>query len=120
MTEILFPWPPAELSPNARCHWAKKARIIKKYRADCFYLTKAAKAKAGEGAILLDVVFYPPTPRSRDMDNMIASVKALLDGLADALGVNDSRFSITYAKGDRLGGKVSVRFPECSTTNMSK
>lgn len=29
------------------------------------------------------------------MDNLIASMKPALDGIADALGVNDSRFQLT-------------------------
>lgn len=110
MTEIVFDWPPKELSPNARVHWGKKYRATKKYRRDCCYLAKSAGAKVtGDGQIHLEVRFFPPSKQRRDMDNMIASIKALLDGLADALGVNDSRFSITYALGDRLGAKVSVK-----------
>lgn len=41
--------------------------------------------------------FLPPDRRRRDMDNLLASCKGLLDGIADALGVDDSRFAITLA-----------------------
>ena len=96
MISVRFPWPPKELSPNARVHWTKKARKAKQYRADCYLLAKAAKARVagGDMPVLLAVEFWPQTNRKRDEDNLIASCKSLFDGLADALGVNDSRFRI--------------------------
>jgi len=43
-----------------------------------------------------DVVltFSPPDKRRYDDDNLIARCKAYLDGIADALGVDDSRFRL--------------------------
>jgi crossover junction endodeoxyribonuclease RusA len=36
--------------------------------------------------------FCPPDKRKRDLDNLLARMKAGLDGLADALGVDDTIF----------------------------
>jgi len=44
------------------------------------------------------------------MDNIIAATKALRDGLMDALGVDDSRFVVTYEMGEPIkGGAVMVQ-----------
>ena len=35
--QINLPWPPRELSPNARVHWAKKAKAAKAYKKEQAY-----------------------------------------------------------------------------------
>jgi hypothetical protein len=40
-----LPWPPKELSPNARVHWAKKSKAAKAYRLQCGLMTKASNVK---------------------------------------------------------------------------
>lgn len=43
------------------------------------------------------------------MDNCIAAMKAGLDGLADVLGVDDSRWELAATMGEpRKGGAVAV------------
>lgn len=109
MSTVTFPWPPRELSPNRRCHWARKAKAAKAYRLDCFYLAKEARVKApAEGPISLRIEFVPPDRRGRDLDNMLASIKSGLDGLAEALGVNDKRFTLALSVADGIGGMVRV------------
>ena len=100
-TAIILPWPPAGLSPNARLHWSRKAKLAKAYRADCHWLDRHAEPDApADGPIPVRITFCPKDRRKRDIDNMLASFKAGLDGVADALGVNDSRFEITICRGD--------------------
>lgn len=105
---MIFPWPPVELSPNARIHWAAKSRATKKYRTTCGWIAKEANIKAPEGQIHIKLTFCPPDNRKRDRDNMISSIKALFDGLADALGVNDRQFRPTYEYSTDRTGKVIV------------
>lgn len=109
---IVLPWPPKELSPNARVHWAKKSKAAKQYRAECYLLTKKAGIAAPDGdEILFALEFVPPDRRKRDDDNLLASCKALRDGVADALGIDDNRF-ITQLRISRetvKGGEVRVR-----------
>jgi crossover junction endodeoxyribonuclease RusA len=55
------------------------------------------------------MTFCPPDKRRRDRDNLIASMKAATDGIADALGTDDSKFIVTYAMGSPVkGGSVEV------------
>jgi crossover junction endodeoxyribonuclease RusA len=56
----------------------------------------------------LTLTFYAPTKRAFDLDNALARIKSGLDGLADVLGVDDSRWSLTIRKGDTVGGFVRV------------
>lgn len=116
--EVTFPWPSKELSPNARVHWAVLAKAKKAYRIACFALAKQAKVtEPGTGFIRIEMTFYPPTRRDRDDDNLVASMKAGLDGLADAMGVNDKRFKIKPPRmSEQLGGMVKVQISHMEET----
>lgn len=107
---ITLNWPPIELSPNSRFHWAIKARRAKAYREAAGWATKAAKEKVeGEGMIDLHITFYPPSKRRHDLDNCLASIKSGLDGIADGLGVNDRRFRLRIEMGAVIkGGEVRI------------
>lgn len=104
-------WPPKGLSPNARLHPLRKHAIGAKYRSDCCYLAKSENAHNAvwpDGKLPVEIVFHPPTKHKRDLDNMIASFKAGQDGVADAMGVDDSRFVPTYHVGEVIkGGAVT-------------
>jgi crossover junction endodeoxyribonuclease RusA len=112
MNTVVLPWPPKELSPNARLHWAALSRVKKAYRTACWLQARKAGISAETllGADEADVhlVFYPPDKRNRDADNMLASMKAGLDGLADALKVDDNIFRVTFDVSDDIGGMVKV------------
>ena len=104
-----LPWPPKELSPKARLHWAKLAKAKKAYRAECAYLAIAQGIRKVEADKLhLSLTFFAPTRRAYDLDNALARMKAGLDGLADVLGVDGSKWSLRIARGDRTGGSVVV------------
>jgi crossover junction endodeoxyribonuclease RusA len=105
-----LPYPPKELSPNRPMHWAKKAKAKKEYRMTCWILALEAKIKApgGDGKIEILITFYPPDKRHRDADNMVASIKSGLDGLADAMKINDKRFLPTFKFCEEPLGKVIV------------
>ena len=62
-----------------------------------------------DGKIPLTITFYPPDKRHRDADNMVASIKAGLDGVADALKVNDRRFLPTFVFSEEIKGMVTVQ-----------
>ncbi|GAB3484351.1 RusA family crossover junction endodeoxyribonuclease [Azotobacter salinestris] len=111
MIELELPWPPKELSPNARVHWAKRGKVAKAYRAACHLLAKKAGLLAPAGRALLMLEFVPPDRRRRDDDNMLASFKAGRDGLAEALGIDDSRFvtQLRVSQETATGGVVRVR-----------
>ena len=123
MTQLEFPFPPRELNPNARVHWAKKAKVAKNYRATTYILCRKADiALPGTlGKLHLWIDFYPPDKRQRDADNLLGAMKAGIDGLAEYYRINDNRFIFHPWLKDEVieGGCVKVRIttgPECSTT----
>lgn len=109
-TTLIMPWPALrELSPNWRGHWSGKAKAKKKLRA----AWAAAALEQGVRRMLVPALavrleFVPPDMRARDLDNLLASCKAGLDGLADVLGVDDSKWSIAISKAVEKGGFVRV------------
>ena len=95
---ITLPWPDKILSPNARPHWAAKAKAVKNARELACYTTIAAgcnreKFAGYTGKIILMITFYPKTARIPDDDNCLSSFKAYRDGISDAIGIDDKYFS---------------------------
>jgi crossover junction endodeoxyribonuclease RusA len=106
---IVLPWPPKELSPNARVHFRAKAAAVKAYRETAYWLAKAKPLAMPEGSIALRFDFHPPDKRRRDLDNMLASIKAGVDGIADAHEVDDQRFGFWLSReAPCKGGKIVV------------
>ena len=108
---IILPWPPSGLSPNARLHWAKLSKLKKQYRNVCAGHARIQGARAISAAKLhLILEFVPPTRRAFDLDNALARMKSGLDGLADVLKVDDSHWDITIRKAPAgtIGGFVLV------------
>ena len=108
---IILPWPPTGLSPNARLHWAKLARLKKQYRAVCAGQARIHGARAIKAdALHITVEFVPPTRRAFDLDNALARMKSGFDGLADVLGVDDAHWVWTMRKAPAgtVGGFVRV------------
>ena len=110
MIRVALPWPPQPLWPNRRAHWRKKSAVAKTYRAAAFYLCKSAVGLIPEGGpIQCSITFHPPDARRRDWDNMLAAIKSGLDGIAQAYGIDDSRFRPGLMVGDTVThGMVEV------------
>lgn len=113
---IELPWPPKECNPNSRAHWAKAAKAKASYRDACFFETRrqiGSSLPAREGYSLW-ITFYAPDRRRRDDDNVLASFKSGRDGIASALGVDDSKFrQLPYLHTEtRKGGLVKVVITE--------
>lgn len=99
-----LPFPPSQLSPNARIHWRMKHRIGKQYKSQCHLLAKSVLLKSSYRSMQLrehiddgDKVhlwleFFPPDRRARDDDNLEAAFKHGRDGIAAALLVDDRHF----------------------------
>ena len=112
--KLELPWPPKELSPNARLHWRKLAKAKKAYRAECGYLaTEQGARRMTAGKLHLSLTFFAPTRRAYDLDNALARMKSGLDGLADVLGVDDKHWSLSIQRGDTTGGRVLVEVTPC-------
>ncbi len=112
---IDLPWPDSKLSPNARIHWAQKAKIAASHR-QCAYVSCLAKSRRDyRDALKLSnnlramITFYPPDRRKRDLDNLHASCKFYLDGIAQAFGFDDSKIKwVNCAWGNDLALRVIV------------
>ena len=89
---ISLPFPPSSLSGHAKGNWYGKSSVTKKWRQMACEAAKAAGYIVPEdGDISVHVTFYPPDRRG-DRVNFPNRCKPIFDGIADALGVNDSRF----------------------------
>jgi len=107
---IKLPWPPTGLSPNARNHWAKLAKLKKTYREACAWQAIAQGVRPMQASALhLTITFVPPTRRAFDLDNALARIKSGLDGVADVLKVDDKHWSLTIRKGEIVGGFVEIQ-----------
>jgi hypothetical protein len=101
---IMLPWPDKKLSPNARVHPLALYRAKKKAKGDARLETlafvSAVQARFGRGwwhscpRLRVSIAATPKDNRRRDEDNLQASLKAALDGIADALGIDDHKFRI--------------------------
>ena len=95
---LTLPWPDADLSQNARVHWAPRARAVKKARDYGWGMTLAAMGPLGIKRatwgfpITAEYTFHPEIDRKRDDDGLIGRMKSYRDGMARALGVDDNSF----------------------------
>jgi crossover junction endodeoxyribonuclease RusA len=109
-TTYVLPFPPRELSPNARLHWRALDRAKKAYKAECGWcLFQCPVPELPEGRIALTITISPPDKRRRDRDNMQHGLKYGLDQLAQHLGVDDYLFDPSYKFGEPVkGGGVVI------------
>lgn len=109
--ELVLPWPNSRLSPNSRTHWRRLAEVKQAAKREAWALAVNSKLTAPAGRPTVSMMFYPPDRRRRDLDNCIASMKPALDGIAQAMGVDDSTFRLQAEMADevRPGGQVVVR-----------
>jgi len=110
MITLTLPWPPSELSPNARQHWAKLANAKKKYRRLCANdVMSQGVRKINAKKLHVSLVFHPPARYGYDLDNLLARMKSGLDGLSDVLGVDDNNWAISVDKSDQVRGIVELK-----------
>lgn len=113
--QISLPWPHKSLSPNARTHHMALAAEKRRARQAAFWLASEAMPRSyvAPEATHVSMTFCPPDNRRRDLDNMLSSMKAALDGVAEAIRVDDSAWSISIRRGEKVkGGCVVVTVTE--------
>lgn len=101
-----LPFPPPQLSPNARVNWREKAAVTASYREACGWVGIAERKKAYlwagfDGPVRARVTFVVPNRRKRDTDNLLAMLKPAWDGLVDAgalAGDDSTVFSVESAE----------------------
>lgn len=92
---------------NRRDHWATKARRVKAHR-------NAAWALCPVYPLPCIVTLTRIAPRGLDDDNLRGACKALRDGIADKLGIDDRdpRVEWRYAQAKGKPASVVVEFEE--------
>lgn len=116
--EMSFPlvidlgWPDKVLSPNARPHFMQLSRVKKVAREEAFWATRVVMPLGYQhdgSKLAFRITAYPPDKRTRDDDNVKASLKAARDGIAQALGIDDSMFAETFEWGEvKPSGGVQI------------
>lgn len=100
---IELPWPDAKLNPNRSkgMHWSATAQLRKTAREAAFWIARQSMVENqktggaspyGERLVALEITFLAPNKHARDLDNLLAALKPSLDGIADCLGTDDSKF----------------------------
>ena len=116
--ELSFPWPAPALWPNAarKQHWHTLRDIARGVRLLAKVETWQARNgwPVPPGHLPVTVIFCPPDRRRRDLDGAFSACKPTLDGLAEALEIDDSMFQpVTLDWGPVCkGGQVRVRVGE--------
>lgn len=109
---LKLPFPNKLLFPNAKNGKSWKVSHAAKVAAREYAYIAAKQAQAGfsdkGGAIPLSIVFCQPDGRKRDLDNMLAAMKSALDGVAEALGIDDKRFRPITIDAGEVGKPGSV------------
>lgn len=108
---LAFPSP--GLFPNRAKgkHWASLYKLKTEATTASFILTKA-QAKGWtptDKELRLTVTFVMPDKRKRDADNCLAAAKSALDGVAQALKVDDFQFQpvqVFRQFGDKPGALI--------------
>ena len=118
--EIFLPWPDKRLSPNARVHWASLASAKKKAKEVAYYTTLGSGvSKVNADAVSVRYSFFPPSRRAYDLDNLVASMKAAADGIALAIGVDDSKWDLAISPRGPVEKngmvKVEIEWPPFTT-----
>jgi len=83
---------------------------VKRVRDHAYWTAKAiaGRVELPDGPIPVALTFHPPDRHRRDWDNLFGSMKAGLDGIAQALEVDDNRFRPRLEVGDVVRGGVVI------------
>ncbi len=97
---------------NEKMHWAKRARMVKEQRnMALFYARLVSPPIWRKGEKMPTILLTRLAPRRMDIhDGVPASLKPVVDGIADALGIDDQHLTIRYAqeKSKTYGVRVEV------------
>ncbi len=113
---IELPFPDSHLLPNkartlpwqVRAGYAQPARMTSK--VETLNAINGREIRFPTVLVPLHVTFHEPNARARDLDGLLSALKPSLDGIADALEIDDRHFEpITLQRGMKCkGGKVVI------------
>lgn len=112
---VRLPYPAPEMMPNRKNgkHWTATKKIKDDQKFAAALCTKAALnlsggGEFGDGYIPLSLVYIQRDKRHRDLDNLLAASKHILDGMAQALGIDDKLFKPILVDSVHCGGEPSL------------
>lgn len=117
MLIVRLPFPDKKLMPNKKNgkHWTSTVANKDAQKSEAYIRTFEEMNIAGRQEwpehIPLSLLYLTPDKRHRDLDNLLAASKALIDGMAQALGVDDKRFRpilIDAVLGPKEGGLIAA------------
>ena len=93
--------PPASLGVNAHKHWRSKHGPEQTARDIAFHATRSTVAQRDwtcpDMPVLVAVVAWEKKSRRKDADNTLNCLKHTIDGMCEALGIDDKRFITAMA-----------------------
>ena len=94
---IRLPWPDTSLMANRKNgkHWLSSHAAKVRSRESAFVAAKEALGRnslAAAGQIPVTITWVAPNRIRRDLDGLLSAEKPRLDGIAAALGLDDSQF----------------------------
>ena len=99
---IRVPWtPPAGLGVNAHKHWRVKHGPEQEGKQAAFLAARSTLARTPwqcpDMPVLVAVIHWEKRSRKKDADNALGAVKWLVDGICEAIGIDDRRFVTSMA-----------------------
>jgi hypothetical protein len=92
-----------ESEANGREHWRKKAARTKDQRKVAYWALWDAGPIGIDGKPPIKITLTRIAPRKLDSDNLAGGFKAVRDGIADWLGIDDGDARLTWLYEQRKG-----------------
>jgi hypothetical protein len=92
---------------NTRQHWAVRANRVKQHRNAARLMMDTHRPERLWESLRIKLTRI--SPRLIDSDNAVGSMKAVRDGIADALGISDADPRVTWEYGQEKGKPPAVR-----------
>ena len=123
---VLLPWPPVALWPNnaRRGHWSRKAEALRAYRLEGKLACSSVKLATGflgwplTTPVVMDVTFFAPDRRRRDLANCLSAIKGGIDGIVDGGLLSDDNADVLkvgrleIVKGEKPGVRIELSSEE--------
>lgn len=93
--KVIIPGCP-DVSMNSRLHFSKRAKEIKQWRLLAFYSFRVHRPVKPFKQVKIKIVrFFSSKNKYRDYDNLVSSIKPLIDGAVDARIMIDDNYQVT-------------------------
>lgn len=113
---LILPYPDRTLNPNVVKHFYEKAKVKANARSIGYNLAKEHSNEFAAGVRLkIDLTAHRKDLRKYDLDNVLASCKAILDGVFSGLQCDDNQIDkIVVRRGeiDKINPRIILLITE--------